>query len=301
MTEHEGGTFVFADIAGYTALTEAHGDADAAELAGTFCREMSQAARSSGGEVIKTIGDAVMVRHVEPSDAVLLGLTAAHDVMAGHGFPAVRVGMHHGPAIRRGDDWFGATVNLAARVAGVAAGGEVLVTDAVRDGAGGLESVEFQSRGHHRMRNVAALVPIYVAVADERSADSHDVDPVCRMLVAEGREAGTLRHARCSIASARTTAPASSSAIRTRTRRPSGGGRALGGPDDDQYPGSQFEDVVRDSVVQQTGTARREHHRRPRDALCVCRLHAQRLVRIWRWKPDVHRVLPCFQYPLHAG
>ena len=45
MTDHEGGTFVFADIAGYTALTEAHGDADAAELAGTFCREMSQAAR----------------------------------------------------------------------------------------------------------------------------------------------------------------------------------------------------------------------------------------------------------------
>jgi adenylate cyclase len=194
MTEHEGGTFVFADIAGYTALTEAHGDADAAELAETFCREMSQAARASGGEVIKTIGDAVMVRHIEPSEAVLLGLTAAHDVMAGHGFPAVRVGMHHGPAIRRGDDWFGATVNLAARVAGVAAGGEVLVTDAVKDGAGGLEGVEFQSRGHHRMRNVMALVPIYVAVPDRRSAEAHDIDPVCRMLVAEGREAGTLRH-----------------------------------------------------------------------------------------------------------
>jgi adenylate cyclase len=194
MTDHEGGTFVFADIAGYTALTEAHGDADAAELAGTFCREMFRAARARGGEVIKTIGDAVMVRHADPSEAVLLGLTAAHDVMAGHGFPAVRVGMHHGPAICRADDWFGATVNLAARVAGIAAGGEVLVTDAVRDGAGDLEGVEFQSRGHHRMRNVTALIPIYVAVADQRSADDHDIDPVCRMLVAEGREAGTLRH-----------------------------------------------------------------------------------------------------------
>jgi adenylate cyclase len=194
MTESEGGTFVFADIAGYTALTEAHGDADAAELAATFCRELSQAARASGGEVIKTIGDAVMVRHAEPSEAVLLGLTAAHDVMAGHGFPAVRVGMHHGPAICREGDWFGGTVNLAARVAGVAAGGEVLVTDAVRDGAGVLEGVEFQSRGHHRMRNVSALVPIYVAVAEQRSRAEHDIDPVCRMLVAEGREAGTLRH-----------------------------------------------------------------------------------------------------------
>jgi adenylate cyclase len=193
-TGHESGTFVFADIAGYTALTEAHGDADAAELAATFCREMSEVARAGGGEVIKTIGDAVMVRHGDPSEAVLLGLTAAHDVMAGHGFPAVRVGMHHGSAISREGDWFGATVNLAARVAGVAAGGEVLVTDAVRNGARDLTGVEFQSRGRHRMRNVTLPVPLFAAVRDERSAEAHHIDPVCRMLVAVGREAGTLRH-----------------------------------------------------------------------------------------------------------
>ena len=45
------GTFVFADIAGYTALTEAHGDADAAELAAQFCRAISEVAAESGGEV----------------------------------------------------------------------------------------------------------------------------------------------------------------------------------------------------------------------------------------------------------
>jgi len=187
-------TFVFADIAGYTALTEAHGDADAADLAATFCREISEVARASDGDVIKTIGDAVMVRHSDPSQAVLLGLTAAHDVMAGHGFPAVRVGMHHGPAIDREGDWFGATVNLAARVAAVAAGGEVLVTDAVRDGAEQLEGVEFESRGEHRMRNVTLPVPLFAALPDARSSEEHHIDPVCRMLVAEGREAGTLRH-----------------------------------------------------------------------------------------------------------
>jgi class 3 adenylate cyclase/YHS domain-containing protein len=193
-TAQNDGTFVFADIAGYTALTEAHGDADAAELAATFCREISEVARASGGEVIKTIGDAVMVRHRDPAQAVLLGLTAAHDVMAGHGFPAVRVGMHHGTAIEREGDWFGATVNLAARVAAVAAGGEVLVTNTVRDAAEQLEGVEFESRGHHRMRNVALPVPLFAALPDARSNEEHHTDPVCRMLVAEGREAGTLRH-----------------------------------------------------------------------------------------------------------
>jgi class 3 adenylate cyclase len=190
----ESGTFLFADIAGYTALTEAHGDADAAELAASFCREIAGLARSSGGELIKTIGDAVMVRHDDPSEAVRLGLAAAHDVMAGHGFPAVRVGMHHGPAIARGGDWFGATVNLAARVASVAAGGEVLVTEAVRESALELEGVEFESRGPHRMRNVATPVPLFAAVPEERSAEAHHIDPVCRMRVAEGRETGMLRH-----------------------------------------------------------------------------------------------------------
>jgi adenylate cyclase len=193
-SEPESGTFVFADIAGYTALTEAHGDADAAELAATFCREISQVAAASGGEVIKTIGDAVMVRHGDPAEAVRLGLTAAHDVMAGHGFPAVRVGMHHGPAICRDGDWFGATVNLAARVAGEASGGEVLVTEAVRDGASALEGVDFERRGEHRMRNVSTPVPLFAAVVDARSDHAHQIDPVCRMRVAEGREAGTLRH-----------------------------------------------------------------------------------------------------------
>jgi len=178
-SEQESATFVFADIAGYTALTEAHGDADAAELAATFCGEISEIARASGGEVIKAIGDAVMVRHSDPAGAVALGLMAAHEVIAGHGFPAVRVGMHHGPAIARGWDWFGATVNLAARVAATASGGEVLVTAAVRERAGELEGVEFESRGEHRMRNVAAPVPLFAAVRDERGSEARHLDPVC--------------------------------------------------------------------------------------------------------------------------
>jgi class 3 adenylate cyclase len=192
--EPENATFVFADIAGYTALTEAHGDADAAELAARFCRAISEVAAESGGEVIKTIGDAVMVRHAVAAQAVDLGLTAAHDVIAGHGFPAVRVGMHHGPAIEREGDWFGATVNLAARVAALAAGGEVLVTGAVLERTGELEGVEYENRGERRIRNVATRVPLFAAVRDERSSEARHVDPVCRMLVAEGREAGSFRH-----------------------------------------------------------------------------------------------------------
>lgn len=188
------GTFLFADIAGYTALTEAHGDEDAAELAARFCRAMSELARARGGELIKTIGDAVMLRLDDSSEAVALGLAAAHDVIAGHGSPAVRVGMHHGPAVERGGDWFGATVNLAARVTAVAAGGEVLLTEAVRESAGELDGVEYESRGEHRIRSVANPVALFAAVRDDRGTEARHLDPVCRMLVANGREAGSFRH-----------------------------------------------------------------------------------------------------------
>jgi adenylate cyclase len=69
-----------------------------------------------------------MLRIPDPGRAILVGLHIAHGVMRGHQAPAVRVGLHRGPAVEREGDYFGATVNLAARVSGLASGGEVLVT-----------------------------------------------------------------------------------------------------------------------------------------------------------------------------
>jgi adenylate cyclase len=192
----EASTFLFADIAGYTALTEAHGDEDAAELARTFCRAVDGMVSAEGGELVKTIGDAVMVRHPHPARAVTLGLRAAGEVLAGHGFPTVRVGMHHGTALESEGDWFGSTVNLAARVAALAAGGEVLLTAAVREAAGELEGVRFESRGEQRLRNVPTPVAVFAASLEGIEPAHRHVDPVCRMVVAEGREVGTVRHGR---------------------------------------------------------------------------------------------------------
>jgi adenylate cyclase len=194
MDTPQASTFVFADIAGYTALTEAHGDADAAELARTFCAAVGEMARADGGELVKTIGDAVMIRQPDPARAVTLGLRAAGEVLGGHGFPTVRVGMHHGPALESGGDWFGSTVNLAARVAALAAGGEVLLTGAVREAAGELEGVSIESRGEQQLRNVATPVPVFAATLEGSRPAVRHVDPVCHMVVAEGREAGIVHH-----------------------------------------------------------------------------------------------------------
>jgi adenylate cyclase len=114
-------TFLFADIAGFTALTEAHGDEEAATLVADFCDSVKAELPATGGEHIKTIGDALMLRIRAPHQAIPLALNITHELMHGHGAPGVRVGLHHGPAVERDGDYFGATVNLAARVSGVAA------------------------------------------------------------------------------------------------------------------------------------------------------------------------------------
>ena len=113
-------TFMFADIAGFTALTEAHGDEHAARLVADFCDAVRAELPVFRGTQVKTIGDALMLRIGDPRHAVLLGLRIAHEVLTGHGVPTVRVGMHHGPAIERDGDYIGAAVNLAARVSAAA-------------------------------------------------------------------------------------------------------------------------------------------------------------------------------------
>ena len=120
-------TFLFADIAGFTALTEAHGDEQAVAVVDAFCAAVD-VELPAGGTRVKSIGDAVMLRVPDPGDAILLGLRMTRDVVRENGMFGVRVGLHYGTAVEREGDYFGATVNLAARVSSLAAGGEVLMT-----------------------------------------------------------------------------------------------------------------------------------------------------------------------------
>jgi adenylate cyclase len=186
-------TFVFADIAGFTALTEAHGDHDAAALVADFCSSVRAELPASGGTEVKTIGDAVMLTIPEPAAAIRLGLRITHELMRGHGAPAVRVGLHHGPAIERDGDYFGAAVNLAARVSAAATGGEVLMTAQTAALACDLEGVLYESRGRQTLRNVRDPVELVAAVREgQTNGQGLAIDPVCRMAVDPDHAAGRL-------------------------------------------------------------------------------------------------------------
>jgi class 3 adenylate cyclase len=185
-------TFLFADIAGFTALTEAHGDEQAVELVEEFASTVQTELPAVGGEYVKAVGDALMLRVPDPADAVRLGLWITRDAMSGHQAPSVRVGANHGTAVERDGDYFGATINVAARVSALAAGGELLVTGQMAALAPDLEGVLYESRGRQVLRNVAEPVEIFAVVRLDETADHLANDPVCQMAVDPERSVGRL-------------------------------------------------------------------------------------------------------------
>jgi adenylate cyclase len=172
----------FADLAGYTALTEAHGDVDAADVAQRFF-ELAAALLRDDTRLVKTIGDAVMVVADDALGGLTFGLQLLRAVERETDFPGVRVGIHHGPVVERDGDLFGATVNIAARLANHAHVGQLLATDVVANCVHDDESITVISLGTTLLKNVSQPVPIY-AVADHTAPPvSQVLDPVCRMFI----------------------------------------------------------------------------------------------------------------------
>jgi adenylate cyclase len=186
-------TFLFADIAGFTALTEAHGDEQAVQLVEEFASAVQAELPRVDGEYVKAVGDALMLRVPDPGDAVRLGLWITRSAMGGHQAPSVRVGGNHGSAVERGGDYFGATINVAARVSALAGGGELLVTGHTAALAPDLDGVLYESRGRQVLRNVAEPVEIFAVVRVDENADHLAIDPVCQMAVDPEHAVGHLR------------------------------------------------------------------------------------------------------------
>jgi class 3 adenylate cyclase len=173
-------TVLFADLAGFTALTETHGDDDAAEIIARFY-DLAQASLTGEARLIKTIGDAVMIVADQSSSAVSTALRLTATALSEAGFPAVRAGLNCGPAVERSGDYFGAAVNLAARVAAYARSDQILCTEIVAESIRGLDIAVIHSVGIASLKNVAQPVELFEIEDLQRHATHHEIDPVCRM------------------------------------------------------------------------------------------------------------------------
>jgi class 3 adenylate cyclase len=151
----------FLDLAGYTRLTEERGDRAAAALAETLAVLVDRSAREHGGVPVKWLGDGVMVHSREPAGAVLSALRLVEQLPAA-GLPPAHVGVAAGPVVVQGGDYFGRTVNLAARIAAQAGAGQVLVSQSVTDSAAPA-GVRYLELGALRLKGFARPVPLLEA------------------------------------------------------------------------------------------------------------------------------------------
>jgi adenylate cyclase len=151
----------FLDLVGYTRLTEERGDAAAAELAETLRLLVDRSSRELGGVPVKWLGDGVMVHYREPAAAVLSALDMVARLPAA-GLPPAHVGVAAGPLVAQGGDYFGRTVNLAARIAERAGAGQVLVSQSVAESAPP-EGVSFAELGELRLEGFARPVRLLEA------------------------------------------------------------------------------------------------------------------------------------------
>ena len=156
----------FSDIEDSTAHNEALGDQGWVKVLERLNRLTQKFVDDRGGHVVKNQGDGFMIAFADAGQAVLCGVDVQRALLEsaerGEGI-RVRIGIHVGPSVRRGDDLFGRNVAMAARVAGQADGGEILVSEAVRDAVDGRPDIELcpprevELKGLHGTHNLYAV------------------------------------------------------------------------------------------------------------------------------------------------
>lgn len=174
--------FVIADLSGYSALTEAHGDSHAAGVVARY-EAIAAGILPPGVRVVERVGDELLLAAGTAADAVRAAVDLRAAVEREPLFPAVRVGIHRGHALEQGGHYVGASLNLTARVAAHARAGQILCTEPVASAAGAVGGAEYRPLGPARFKNIVGPVMLFEVVAAPLLAATTAIDPVCRMQV----------------------------------------------------------------------------------------------------------------------
>lgn len=211
---------LFADLSGYTALTETHGGLRASEIVLRFV-SIVEASLEPGVTIVSSIGDDVFVIGAETLAVARTAFRLRDAVEREPRFPRIRMGIHRGPIIEREGRLFGAPINLTARLCDHAEGGHILCTQPIAEAISALAEIEPRSLGEMHFKNVSRSVEVFELRRMTEKRASAEVDPVCRMQVAAGRAAAAVEHAGvtylfCSVECARDFANAPELYVNTR-------------------------------------------------------------------------------------
>ena len=158
---HHPPAMCFVDITGYTRLTEERGDEAAADLAGRLATLVRRCSQEHGGQPVKWLGDGVMFYFPDPGQGVLAALDMVEGVAA-EAIPPAHVGICAGRVVFQEGDYFGRTVNIAARIVENARPSEVLVSQDVVEAARDTP-VAFTEIGPVELKGVSGSLRLFAA------------------------------------------------------------------------------------------------------------------------------------------
>lgn len=171
-------TVAFVDLAGFSAITDVYGDASAIAVLERF-EELVGQALGGVGPPIKWIGDEAMFGFPDPATALQVLGRLLPACRSEPRIPLTRTALNHGPVLRRSNDLFGSTVNVAARIAALASPGQLLATQPVADIAIA-SGIVARDIGKVALRSIADHVPLY-SIELAPAYDPAWIDPVCKM------------------------------------------------------------------------------------------------------------------------
>jgi class 3 adenylate cyclase len=151
---------LFSDIEESTALNERIGDRAWVRLIGRHDKLIRRCVKGHQGHVVKSQGDGFMIAFAEPEQAVRCSVDVQRALRRRPNGIKVRIGIHVGKSVRRGDDLFGRNVAMAARVAAYADGGQTLVSEPVREAIAG-DDISFDDGNEVELKGFSGRHRLY--------------------------------------------------------------------------------------------------------------------------------------------
>lgn len=177
---------LMADLSGYTALTETHGALAAADLIDKYFQIVTDCLIGET-HLHERTGDEIMIVSGSPTDLLATALLIGTKTSIEENFLRVHGGMHYGNVLQRANSYFGSAVNLAARIAAKANAGTFWCSEEFVNALPKGAALSLLSRGIHSFKNISKAIEVFELSIDDQKTLL--IDPVCRMLIQDTRQA----------------------------------------------------------------------------------------------------------------
>lgn len=174
-------SFLIADLAGYTSLTETHGNLSAANLISRYV-EIVNISLKDNTLLKERVGDEILVVSSHSHSLLDTAIELVHNIEREPEFLSVHIGIHTGDVIEQDGNYFGSALNLCSRISSYSRGGQILCSNDVVKEVGNLNRYQFKKVDDVRFKNVSKLVSVYELLLKFPKA-SIAIDPVCKMQI----------------------------------------------------------------------------------------------------------------------